>query len=224
MTESSKTRMIWGNLELSILKGSGIDIGCGPDPVTPECDRFDMEDGDANEITRFVRKQYDYVYSSHCLEHMHKPFDALAQWWCLVKPGGHLFFLVPDEDLYEQGVFPSRFNGDHKATFTLSKTSSWSPVSVNVLDLANSLPRGKLISLILQYRNYDRSLLRLGSYLRVPIWKKWLWYKYNIVSNRTSIRLGFVDRWHANNFGVDQTRKPDVLDQIQCIVKKEPAS
>src|SRR5260221_7032838 len=43
--------------------------------------------------------------------------------------------------LYEQGVFPSRFNGDHKSTFTISKASSWSPVSVNVLDLVTETDR-----------------------------------------------------------------------------------
>jgi hypothetical protein len=46
---------------------------------------------------------------------------------------------VPDEDLYEQGVFPSTFNGDHKWTFTVNKTRSWSPCSLNVLDLVGEL-------------------------------------------------------------------------------------
>src|SRR5688572_21561437 len=129
MDETSKTRATWGDLERSVLRGRGIDIGCGPDPVMPEVCRFDVDDGDANVITRHVREQFDYVYSSHCLEHMRDPRAALREWWQLVKPGGHLFFIVPDEDLYEQGMFPSRFNADHKATFTVSKTSSWSPVS-----------------------------------------------------------------------------------------------
>ena len=119
-----------------------------------------MEDGDANEIMRYVHEQFDFVFSSHCLEHMRDPRKALLQWWALVRPGGHLFFIVPDEDLYEQGVFPSRFNPDHKATFTISKESSWSPVSVNVRELALGLPDALLVSLILQDHGYDRSLLR----------------------------------------------------------------
>src|SRR6185312_3014562 len=52
-----------------------------------------------------------------------------------IKRGGHLVISVPDEDLYEQGVWPSTFNTDHKITFTLSKKTSWSPVSVNVFSL-----------------------------------------------------------------------------------------
>jgi hypothetical protein len=66
---------------------------------------------------------------------MHDPRKALLECWQLVRVGGHLFFIVPDEALYEQGVFPSRFNADHKATFTISKAQSWSPISINVLDL-----------------------------------------------------------------------------------------
>jgi hypothetical protein len=37
--------------------------------------------------------------------------------------------------MYEQGVWPSTFNGDHKHTFTMFKQRSWSPVSVNVLEM-----------------------------------------------------------------------------------------
>ena len=69
---------------------------------------------------------------------------AILEWWQLVKPGGHLILLVPDEDLYEQDIFPSRFNGDHKFTFTLSKAQSWSPVSIHVLDLVQALPENSL--------------------------------------------------------------------------------
>ena len=39
---------------------------------------------------------------------------------------------VPDEDLYEQGQFPSTYNVDHKWTFTILKTTSWSPCSLNL--------------------------------------------------------------------------------------------
>jgi hypothetical protein len=38
--------------------------------VLPHVDRFDVEHGDANTITRYVHEQYDFVFSSHMLEHM----------------------------------------------------------------------------------------------------------------------------------------------------------
>jgi hypothetical protein len=47
--------------------------------------------------------------------------------------------LVPDEDLYEQGVFPSAYNQDHKWTFAIFKEQSWSKRSVNVLPLLMEL-------------------------------------------------------------------------------------
>src|SRR5262249_28128363 len=56
-------------------------------------------------------------------------------WITICKRGGHLIITVPDEDLYEQGVFPSTFNPDHKWTFTIAKERSWSPKSINVIQL-----------------------------------------------------------------------------------------
>jgi hypothetical protein len=54
--------------------------------------------------------------------------------------------MVPDEDLYEQGVFPSTYNRDHKWTFTIHKHSSWCERSLNVLDLVRDLgPAAELV-------------------------------------------------------------------------------
>src|SRR5262249_59661014 len=62
-----------------------------------------------------------------------------ANWFRILKPGGHLIVLVPDEDMYEQGVFPSTYNPDHKFTFTIFKRSSWSARSQNVMELLMGL-------------------------------------------------------------------------------------
>jgi SAM-dependent methyltransferase len=221
MDETSKSKKTWGPVELAVLQGSGIDIGCGPDPVFPNVRRFDLAEGDANTITRHVREQFDFVYASHCLEHMHEPKKAVLEWWQLVKPGGHLFFTVPDEDLYEQGVFPSRFNDDHKATFTIWKAQSWSPVSINVRDLAESLPGGRLVQLILQDHNYDRRLLRHGpdnppgALLRLFI------RGYNGLRRVGLPRLGPAESFKSRYFAIDQTARSATLAQIQCIVRKE---
>jgi SAM-dependent methyltransferase len=100
---------------------------------------YDQEHGDAQLMANVADASFDFLYSSHCLEHLRDPVEALNNWVRIVKPGGHLVVQVPDEDLYEQGVWPSRFNGDHKLTFTIHKPRSWSPVSVNVLDLIRGL-------------------------------------------------------------------------------------
>jgi len=220
MNETTKTLRLWGDFERSLLHGRGIDIGCGPDPVAPDVRRFDVEDGDANEIGRYVTEQFDYVYSSHCLEHMQDPAWALRGWWSLVRPGGHLIVIVPDEDLYEQGVFPSRFNHGHTVTFTIGKSRSWSPASINVLALASALPGGLVISVALQDQGYDRRLYRFGPDSKNPLAR--LVRRVNRTIKRwMNVRFNGVDRFMIRWFAVDQTSCRDAMAQIQIIVRNE---
>ena len=78
---------------------------------------------------------YDFVHSSHCLEHLRNPREALMNWMRILKPEGHMVVVIPDEDLYEQDTFPSTKNRDHKWTFTITKNCSWSPRSINLTRL-----------------------------------------------------------------------------------------
>lgn len=129
--------------------GDGIDIGGGYDtlwnyrelfPGMRSCRNWDVEDGDAQEMAGVPDETFDFVHSSHCLEHMVDPYAAIANWFRILRPGGYLIVLVPDEDLYEQGVWPSTWNNDHKHSFTLWKFNSWNrPVSVNVFELISRL-------------------------------------------------------------------------------------
>jgi SAM-dependent methyltransferase len=165
MFEASKTQCVRGEAFIKkYFAGTVLDIGCGPDQVVPEAQPFDLEHGDANRIVEFLPKgiQYDCVHSSHCLEHMRDVPAALSQWWSLVKPGGYLVLVVPHEDLYEQGVWPSLFNPDHKATFRVGGVRSWSPVSFDLRSLLERLPDAQLIELTIQDQGYDYSLKRDG--------------------------------------------------------------
>jgi SAM-dependent methyltransferase len=222
VNETSKAKQYWGPIEHAATQGRGIDIGCGPDPVSPDARRFDIEDGDANCVSKYVMEKFDFVYSSHCLEHMHDPKITILDWWKLVKPGGYLFIYVPDEDLYEQGVFPSRFNTDHKATFTVSKAHSWSPVSHNVLDLAQSLPGGEIVSLQLQDRRYDRRLMTFGitkpGYF-VRILARAYRYLTKLVGEKRLIGIRLM---LTIFYPIDQTTEPTLAQtQIQLIVRKQ---
>ena len=132
----------------------------------------------------------------------------------------HTWRIVPDEDLYEQGVFPSRFNPDHKATFTVAKRRSWSPVSINVLDLAGGLPGGAIVSLELQDHNYDRRLYKHGPLpLSGPL-AATIKRIYRGLRRRFSVRIRVLEWMLQKSEAIDQTLSPDVLAQIQCIVKK----
>ncbi len=145
--------------------GAGIDIGAGSDPVSLYAEQFplmtalrvwDMPDGDAQKLATIANESLDFVHSSHCLEHMVDPMAALARWFAVVKPGGHLVILIPDEDLYEQGIWPSNKNNDHKWTFAIYKKRSWSPKSLNVIEMVAKLPEAaeviKLEKLDASYR------------------------------------------------------------------------
>ena len=167
MDETAKTLRLLSAGELQRLTGKGIDIGAGRWPVRPDVQCFDQVHGDANHITRYAAPaSYDYVFSSHCLEHMRDPDHALQEWWKLVKPGVSMLVVVPDEDLYEQGYWPSLFNKDHKFTFTVAKQRSWSPVSRNLLDMARALPGAELVTIRVQDAGYDRRFLAAGDWPR----------------------------------------------------------
>jgi SAM-dependent methyltransferase len=124
--------------------GKGIDIGAGQNsldnyktffPCITSIKNWDLPEGDAQYMQSVDNDTYDFVHSSHCLEHMFDPYVALKNWIRICKPKGHLVIIVPDEDLYEQGNWPSLFNYDHKFSFTINKINSWSSDSINILDL-----------------------------------------------------------------------------------------
>lgn len=151
MKECSKSiqrRLADSNFLRKYFAGDGLDIGGKPDPLSLYRELFplmnsvrtwDWEDGDAQFLKGVADKSLGFVHSSHCLEHLVDPAEGLRNWFRVVREGGYLVITVPDEDLYEQGVFPSTFNRDHKWTFTIFKAKSWSDRSLNLLDMVREL-------------------------------------------------------------------------------------
>jgi ADP-heptose:LPS heptosyltransferase len=147
MYETSKAvqrRLHDSNFISRYFRGNGIDIGAGNDPLgqyielfplMESCLSYDKADGDAETMKGIADEKYDFVHSSHCLEDLQNPLESLKNWFRILKPGGHMVVTVPDEDMYEQGVFPSTFNSDHKFTFTVSKQKSWSEHSLGVVGM-----------------------------------------------------------------------------------------
>jgi len=143
-SKAAKRRFAIGAFHNRYFVGNGIDVGGKPDPLgqyagifgrMASCRTWDLEDGDAQFMAGIPDNHFDFLHASHCLEHMVDVRQALQNWIRIVKGGGFLILTVPDEDLYELQNWPSRFNPDHKWTFTMLKEKSWSPVSINVLEL-----------------------------------------------------------------------------------------
>jgi len=176
MFESSKSifrKLNDSRYATRFLIGNGIDIGAGNDsltqyreffPLMQSCRGWDIEDGDAQYMHTISDDSYDFVHSSHCIERLEDPYTAMANWVRILKPGGHLICLVPDEDLYEQRIFPSLFNPDHKRTFTIYKRNSWCQLSVNIFDLLSSIKYDiSVLKIELLDSTYRYSLLNASS-------------------------------------------------------------
>lgn len=59
---------------------------------------------EATELTATASESYDFVLSSHVLEHIANPIKALKEWTRVLRPGGTLLLVVPHKD----GTFDHR--------------------------------------------------------------------------------------------------------------------
>jgi len=126
-------------------QGKGLDVGFGGDPLTPDCRCFDYEHGDAQYIKSIKDNSFDFVYTSHVIEHMVDPAISLKNWWRAVKPGGYLLLYLPHRDLYEKKkTLPSLYNPDHKHFFLLEQDED--PVTLGIVPLIKkTLPGAEII-------------------------------------------------------------------------------
>ena len=96
-------------------KGVGYDIGCCKQEwafpgATPIDLSFD-DQYDANNLPAF---QVDYIFSSHCLEHVDDWVETLQYWTEKVKSGGVLFLYLPH---YDQIYWRPWNNRKHRHAF-----------------------------------------------------------------------------------------------------------
>lgn len=66
-----------------------------------EGDRFAPGNGrqfiaEATDLHFAAANSYDFIASSHCLEHVANPIKALREWRRVLKPGGPLALILPD--------------------------------------------------------------------------------------------------------------------------------
>jgi SAM-dependent methyltransferase len=81
---------------LQYCRGIGVDIGAGKWPL-PGAVPIDARNG--QEAASFDFCDLDYVFSSHCLEHLVDPVAALEHWERALKPGGVLFLYLPHPEM-----------------------------------------------------------------------------------------------------------------------------
>jgi SAM-dependent methyltransferase len=96
-------RLNGGNAEASIretalrfCRGRGIDVGASEWPF-PGAVAIQQERG--LQLDDVPEGSLDFVFSSHCLEHIEPWQSALTVWISKLKPGGVLFLYLPHEDM-----------------------------------------------------------------------------------------------------------------------------
>lgn len=122
-------KVVWDVVQY--LRGTVLDLGCGPRKVLPhavgvdsgkDTELFgiqiqpDVRVDDCADLPDFESGVCDAVFSSHLLEHIVDTERALAEWWRVLKAGGHLVLYLPHRDLYPRIGQPGA-NPDHKHDF-----------------------------------------------------------------------------------------------------------
>lgn len=105
--------------------GCGLDVACGPwkvfgNAIGIDGNNYVTADGrgpslvmDCRSLPFFATEAFDFVFSSHFLEHVENPQQVLREWWRVLKVGGYLILYLPHCDLYPRMGQPGA-NPDHK--------------------------------------------------------------------------------------------------------------
>ena len=92
-----------------LCKGEGYDIGSNKWPLKGAMPIDPAINGQSG--MELPEKLVDYIYSSHCLEHLDNWVEALKHWVSRIKMGGILFLYLPD---YSQKYWRPWNNPKHK--------------------------------------------------------------------------------------------------------------
>lgn len=79
-----------------MLSGIGLDVGCSKlEWAFPGATPIDLSFDDEWHGTNLPEGEYDYIFSSHCLEHIPDWTGVLDYWTTRLKVGGIMFLYLP---------------------------------------------------------------------------------------------------------------------------------
>ena len=84
---------------LTCCRGKGIDVGASEWPLPGAIPVRDEAHQNAYRLDGFADASLDYVFSSHCIEHLERWKEALDLWVRKLRPGGVLFLYAPHESM-----------------------------------------------------------------------------------------------------------------------------
>ena len=97
--------------------GVGYDIGCCKKEWSfPGSTPIDLEFDDPYHADNLPEENVDYIFSSHCLEHVDDWVATMDYWYTKLKDGGVLFLYLPH---YDQKYWRPWNNRKHKHSLTV---------------------------------------------------------------------------------------------------------
>lgn len=99
--------------------GKGLDLGCGDEKVHSDATGVDIRQTQAVDMILdiaqklpFPDDEFDYVFSSHALEHLDGDLNrVVAEWVRVIREGGFLVLYLPHKDYYKEA------NPEHRHSF-----------------------------------------------------------------------------------------------------------
>ncbi len=145
--ETSKIR----NKVEKYTQGFGLDVGCGDDKINDSAIGLDMRGlpcvticRELEDLSLFGDNQFDFVFSSHFLEHIDMPKRMMLEMDRVLKMGGYLILYLPDPKKYTED------NPEHKTL--------WTPKQFNKIIMSNTYK----IKKVKMSTAFDYSYLYIG--------------------------------------------------------------
>lgn len=125
-----------------ICSGIGYDIGCmKKEWALPNSIPIDIDFEDEFDANNLPHENVDFIFSSHCLEHIPNWVDTMNYWHKMLKENGVLFLYLPD---YSQEYWRPWNNRKHVNAFTPNlikdymSDRGYKNIFVSGIDLNNS--------------------------------------------------------------------------------------